>query len=500
MTLAERTVLVTISAGITLGVLWGVRAFWSPSDVTMPAEPAPVHANPAGIKGLPLGTAGCLGAACHGAPAGATLAGKIDDGTWQSSGSCWVAADPHTAAYSLLTDRPHRPVRVTADHIMERYAPGTKATDDARCLACHSNPALAEPEPSADPAAVARRVAMRAEGVNCESCHGNAGGWLHTHTTWKGDRSKVYEEAGMTKLYDVGERALACAGCHVGAPAENGLAVRDMNHDMIAAGHPRLNFDFAEYLRRLPVHWQEKDRTATGNVPRGPEFPAKAYLVGRVAHAEAACKLLASRAERAERQDARTPWAEFSEFNCASCHHNLPAPWRENPTVLGKRPLGVPPWQAIWPVTPAIGLNPPRPAVLFAGAGVNPGPAVDTLVGAMETPRPARAAKVLPLATAASGELTKLRIELSRRPDAEFVSPLEKLFGTLNADAADLDTGVQVYFGLSALERARPRGATPNPAFRAAAEAYRSSTLSDTARWEKFRPALETLLAERAKK
>jgi len=118
--------------------------------------------------------------------------------------------------------------------------------------------------------------------VSCEACHGNAGQWLQPHTSWKGDRTESYKQTGLKPLYDLGERALACAGCHMGAPADGDHPVRDMNHDMIAAGHPRLNFDFAEYQRRLPKHWQEKDRTKSDLPPRELN-EARVWYVGRLA-------------------------------------------------------------------------------------------------------------------------------------------------------------------------------------------------------------------------
>src|SRR4051812_41481245 len=165
MSSAARTVLVIIVAVIPVAVVWAASRIRQVPVVTLKADAGSVDAHPAGIKGAPLGTAGCLGAACHGAPARDALSGKFDVTTWQSSGSCWVAADPHTAAYSLLTPTPYRTVKVRAEQIMERYAPGTKATEDARCLACHTNPALAEKDHSD-----ARVLSLRAEGVSCEAC------------------------------------------------------------------------------------------------------------------------------------------------------------------------------------------------------------------------------------------------------------------------------------------------------------------------------------------
>jgi hypothetical protein len=499
MSFAARTVWVTLSAGITVAALWAASMIRPVADVTLKAEPPPVDAHPAGIKGLAVGTAGCLGAACHGAPARDALAGKIDDATWQSSGNCWCAADPHSAAYSLLTDRPNRPVKVTAKWIMARYAKGAPATEDARCLACHTNPALVVPDKDGsgrteDP----RLLSLRAEGVSCEACHGNAGGWLRQHTTWTGKRDDVYAQTGMVKLYDVTERAVACLGCHVGQPADpdRGLPVRDMNHDMIAAGHPRLNFDFAEYLRRLPPHWQEKERTEKGNIPRGPGFPAKAWLAGRVAHAEAACRLLESRAARSK-DDKRTPWPEYAEYNCASCHHDLPAEWRGE--VLEGRALGAPVWQTVWPVLPAIGLSPQR-SIALGEQNSKPDP-VPVLVRAMQTGRPV-AADVRPLAATAASELKKYRVGLDKMSDAQALDMMGNVFVHFELRAPDWDSALQTLFGLAALERSIPnkrRDPQREKLFREAFDAYRRTDLPEADRWPEIRGAVQTLLPSKKK-
>jgi hypothetical protein len=194
---------------------------------------------------------------------------------------------------------------------------------------------------------------------------------------------------------------------------------------------------------------------------------------------------------------------EFAEYNCAACHHELQPPnpkdkaagsdWRND--VLNGRPLGVPPWQTIWPLTPAIGLTPPQPSGLFDKAKTKYEPGLRALIKTMEAPRPPSAEKVRPLATKTAGELTALRLELNAWPDAAFVGEAERVFAKLDPRARDLDSGLQLFFGLAALDRARSRGATPNPAFRAATDAYRATGLSDAERWEKFRPPLETLLA-----
>jgi hypothetical protein len=93
-----------------------------------------------------------------------------------------------------------------------------------------------------------------------------------------------------------------------------------MNHDLIAAGHPRLNFDYATYVRALPPHWTEKDRSGTTVKARPATEIAHDWLVGRAATTAAACELLADRVGGAAR---KAPWPELSEFDCYACHHNL---------------------------------------------------------------------------------------------------------------------------------------------------------------------------------
>ena len=489
--LRARTVLVTlIAAGLGVAVALAGSGGPSAGRVVLSEHPVRVTTTPGAADRVAVGMSGCLAAACHGAPAGAALEGKLDEHTWQRSGSVWTAADPHTAAYSLLTDRPRRVMKVTAAAIMAKYAPGTKATDDARCVACHTNPALATAEAMAD----ANRVALREQGVNCEACHGNAGAWVQPHTAWKDDRTKSYEAVGMTPLYDLGERAMNCAGCHVGAPAAGGLPVRDMNHDMIAAGHPRLDFDFAEYQRRLPKHWQEKDRTQPKS-PAREVNEAKVWYVGRVAHAEAACKLLADRAARAEANDRRTPWPEFAEFNCASCHHNLRVPasgdshddWRTSDAYLAGRAPGVPPWQTIWPLTSAPGLeNPARTGSRLAG-----------VVEAMETPRPAKTGAARPPADSAAKALAEMRVRLVKESDAAVFAEAKAIFPKVSPRVPEWDSTRQLFFGLAALEY---RGGTPTDAtvkkYQIGVSAFRSPK-SDAEKWKGVSEALDALAAPR---
>ena len=462
-----------VVVGLTLLVpasAWVYGMFERPAATRGAVAAAPAPPAPGGPP-RPTGSAGCAAAACHGGSPAPSLTAPPGPTCWQSSATHWLAADPHTRAYAALeTPLAKDIVRLMAGKDGKgNPRPHAPATENDRCLACHTNPYLVSA--NADKVG-GRMTGLRAEGVGCEACHGNASNWYGPHTTWNpGNRATEYHDHGMAKLYDVGERALACAGCHVGAPADpaRGYPVpRDMNHDMIAAGHPRLNFDFADYQRRLPPHWQEKDRLSPSQSPRGPDFEVKGWLVGRVATAEAACRLTADRATRAD------PWPEFAEFNCYACHHELvPAGWRQTTKgYYGTRPPGAAPWQTIWPVT--------RPDDLKRlGETTEPvAAAVADLIGVMEGGRKGGPRAPADAATKAAESLAKLRGGLSAMPADAAARAAAGLFaGVKNkAEVLDWDTAGQVYMGAAAFERARLRlnpGAKENPAFRAAFDRLR---------------------------
>ena len=141
-----------------------------------------------------------------------------------------------------------------------------------------------------------------------------------------------------------------CAGCHVGRDARDDLAVRDVNHDLIAAGHPRLNFEFTAYLENIPKHWKP------GEVETAANFPARAWALGQLISAKAGLELLRSRCSSVAPASSSLPpalpvttskappWPEFAEYNCFSCHHDLAdEPWRRARKKSAGRP-GAPVW------------------------------------------------------------------------------------------------------------------------------------------------------------
>ncbi|MBC7821633.1 MAG: hypothetical protein IAG10_32505 [Planctomycetaceae bacterium] len=250
-----------------------------------------------------VGSSSCATALCHGGLSGRKVVG--------AEFPLWAARDPHSRAYSvLLNDR--------SKQMAARLTLSNKtAHESAECLNCHS-PATALNAPT---------ITDRAPpaGVDCERCHGAAELWLtpHKRKDWKARSAEEKSRLGFTNLADVLTRAKLCTECHVGGPE------RDVNHTLIAAGHPRLFFEFSTFHANWPKHWPRKTdennhpvSVAKPNAPASPGslFEAKLWAVGQVITAQSSLKLLSHRAAKVQ------AWPEFAEWNCYACHHDLAPP------------------------------------------------------------------------------------------------------------------------------------------------------------------------------
>jgi hypothetical protein len=118
-------------------------------------------------------------------------------------------------------------------------------------------------------------------------------------------------------------RAQGCVGCHVGEPG------REVNHDLIAAGHPQLIFELDAYTANMPPHWTESSDSAASG--------AQAWAAGQIVSLRQSLELLAQRARRAD-------WPELAEYECRACHHALSeGSWRLQ-IGFGERRAGSPLW------------------------------------------------------------------------------------------------------------------------------------------------------------
>jgi hypothetical protein len=257
------------------------------------------------------GPASCSAQACHGSAN--QVAGPSPFSPWRSEHTRWIVSDPHSRAYQTLLDS--RSVAI-AEALGRHSGVVIPAHQDVRCLACHSS--------STDRG----EVAIASEGVGCESCHGPANQWIAPHTSqrWELLTDAQKAELGFASLHEYRDRAARCAGCHVGSAPESGAGVayaRDMNHDLVAAGHPRLAFEFGTLWARYPKHWgaSAADRRWVDRHSQ-PDDEARIWAVGRAVGLSAALRLVADRAARSVNDAA--PWPEFSDYGCFSCHFALP--------------------------------------------------------------------------------------------------------------------------------------------------------------------------------
>ncbi len=278
-----------------------------------------------------LSAASCATASCHGGPEAGNHAVQ------SFAATLWANRDPHARAFETLHD-PRSKKMAALLGIGEAHRA-------IQCLACHSVQAQRHaPLPPE----------VLADGVACSSCHGDATGWLATHhlPEWKKLSHEARAEMGYRDLAHVASRAQTCIPCHVGD------ASREVDHDMIAAGHPRLAFEFGAYQRLLPRHWSPH-----GKLESQADFAERSWAIGQSETLAAVARLVAVRAGRAmdatdiklvpdKEKPAR--WPEFAEFDCYSCHRPL-SPERVEASSKGphRNPFpGAASWQP-WSVSAA---------------------------------------------------------------------------------------------------------------------------------------------------
>jgi hypothetical protein len=292
-------------------------ALWLHSTSGQEALPIPAAApSRRDVQAAPVtltvrGAGSCAATACHGSIVEHSHAKVL-----RNEHTTWVSYDKHSLAFeSLSSDLSQR--------IVKNLAAGgghcEPAEKNSRCLACHATPR---------PEAEAREAAwINQDGVGCESCHGPSGDWLGAHTSesWYKMSEFSPDQRGFRNIKNLVRRAEICVDCHVGRPVRESdsteSALPEVNHDLIAAGHPRLAFELSAYQANMPPHWREKDRNSA------PDQTARLWAVGQLVSARAALDLLADRASHKS-----APWPEFSEYDCYSCHHSLAnEKWRREP-------------------------------------------------------------------------------------------------------------------------------------------------------------------------
>lgn len=240
------------------------------------------------------GAASCSAAACHGGPRPSVIQADAVRG---SEYTLWHAHDPHARSWRTMCSEESVEMMERLQIIRRGEIVDRAGFDN--CLACHN---------STQSDLDARQTTFQAEGVGCAACHGPSEIWKPMH--FQADWTPSHQHGlGYIDNSNLLIRARMCASCHVGDRD------RDMNHDIIAAGHPVLRYEFATFSSRLPKHWRERDK--------GQHFEAQSWLAGQVAGLDAFLTLLEARATKST---VVSQWPELAVSDCRGCHQNLAVP------------------------------------------------------------------------------------------------------------------------------------------------------------------------------
>ena len=268
-----------------------------------------------------VGSQSCNSTSCHGrSEPRRTSVGNAGPGLQEFQ--LYVRHDPHANAARTLAGPEFQAM---LSRLSGTESGISRAAVYQQCAACHDPEGLASAKvehAELTPPEIGRGTAGR--GISCETCHGGAKGWLTTHYQRDASRSSLVN-AGMRDTKDLAVRAALCAACHVGG------AGRDVNHDLLAEGHPPLRFELAAYHRKLTSHDQEENQSHWNDARERivtSEFEVQLWEAGQIASAKAALGLLQDRAQHAaqfsgENPRQRTPWPEFAEYDCFGCHQKI---------------------------------------------------------------------------------------------------------------------------------------------------------------------------------
>ncbi len=280
--------------------------------------------------------ASCASTACHGGPRPGIAHEYAVRG---AEYPLWLENDPHAQSWRTMCSPAATNILQRLGILQDAVVRDQAALDN--CLKCHNSTGgtmatISMAPMSAGPLAVnahgslemERSQDFHAEGVGCAGCHGPSENWLKNHyrSNWNDLESSI---VGLVPNKNLLARARACASCHVGD------SDRDMNHDVIAAGHPALHYEFATFHNMLPKHWREPLRTESK------DFEAQLWIAGQIAALDASLALLESRSAT---QVPAKPWPEFAALDCAACHQSLRLDAKDNSNVRQPRVARLSQW------------------------------------------------------------------------------------------------------------------------------------------------------------
>ena len=285
--------------------------------VTVAAPEA--RSNATAAEGAHLGVASCAGSTCHGRMAGDGPVVRQDEiARWQEPSTPGGA---HSRAFAVLSNSRSQAIARNLN-----IADPTRATE---CLGCHSS--------SATSGGGAFRY-QATDGVNCETCHGSAQGWISSHYAGLLDGPTQHQDnlrRGMRQLEDASVRAAVCVDCHFGSERDGQF----VNHRIMAAGHPRIAFELDLFSTLQSHHNEDEDYVARKGAPDHVQL----WAVGQAVALQRSLAMF-------QRDDRGTEglFPEFYFYDCHSCHRQIfdaAQPTRTGVNNPGRPiPEGMPPY------------------------------------------------------------------------------------------------------------------------------------------------------------
>jgi hypothetical protein len=413
------------------------------------ALPAPILVPVARTKDRPfqfLGAGSCASASCHNSPDTTRLKGR-------EYAVCLT--DKHDRAYGVLLEERSKKIEQRYHGLGDWQS--AQPERDLLCLKCHVHP---EMERVSSRIVNGVRPFRLEDGVSCEACHGPAERWLDAHhrPEWQGlSALEKQTHYGMWDTRSVSGRVQGCVACHVGAPG------MEVNHDLIAAGHPRLAFEFSSYHSLMTRHWddaRDRDPARGGDA----DFEVHAWMTGQIVVLKAALELLHHRAER-------KAWPEFAEFDCYACHHDLQNAGAKQDRTFPGRIAGRLPWSR-WAT-----------AQVEAAFALRDGKIDADIKKSLASIRQ-EMQKLVPDKESLSREIPivvrQLENALQRRGASRVIPVREGMAQIAKDSGQSWDEAAQTYNGLVAWERTRiDRRETEIPSVRANLERLRATLLPD---------------------
>ncbi len=281
---------------------------------------APEARSNSAVQGAHLGVASCAGSTCHGRMAGDGPVVRQDEiARWQEPSTPGGA---HSRAYAVLGN--------SRSQFIARNLGIADAATSPQCLGCHSS--------SASAAGGDFRYQL-SDGVDCESCHGSAAGWISSHYAGLLSGPEQHRDnirRGMVDLTDASTRAANCLDCHYGSDRDGQF----VSHRIMAAGHPRIAFELDLFSTLQSHHNEDADYSARKGTPDHVQL----WAVGQGMALQRSLTLFQNSNRASE-----GIFPEFTFYDCHSCHRRIldqAQPVRTGIDNPGRPiPEGMPPYQ-----------------------------------------------------------------------------------------------------------------------------------------------------------